>query len=166
MNTSEMAILESQALQLQPIIAREPYSDALIEELKPLLHEHWLEVATFRDQIPLDPDFALYRQLDAKGRILCLTARVAGELIGYSVFVNRYPPHYRGTLSGINDVIWVHPAYRLGRVGLRLIRESESHAREMGVKKLIWHAKPDTTLHQLLVRLGYVLDEVLLARLL
>lgn len=154
--------------QLKPavIIASERYSDELIAEMSPLLYEHWQEIATFKDKIPLDPDFPRYQKLDELGKILCLTARSDGNLIGYSVFVNQYPGHYKSTLSGLNDVIWVHPDHRRGRVGLLLIRQTEDALRTMGVKKMTWHAKPDTQLHALLLKLSYVVDEIMLAKLL
>jgi GNAT superfamily N-acetyltransferase len=154
--------------QLQPrlVIGREPLTEALLAESAGLLYQHWEEIATFREWIPLDPNWPWYLREEAAGRILCLTARVKGTLIGYSVFALRFPPHYQSTFCAINDVIWVHPEHRLGRVGLQLIRESESQLRALGVKKITWHAKPATALHQLLERIGYSTDEVSMARLL
>lgn len=152
--------------QLKPIvdIGSEGYSDALMAEMAPLLRKHWSEIATHRDRIPLDPDFPRYAKLDALGRILCLTARLDGRLIGYSVFVLTRPGHYKSTLSALNDVIYVDPAYRKGSVGVRLIRETEKRLADVGVVKVTWHAKPGTQLAALLQRLGYDIDELMLAK--
>jgi GNAT superfamily N-acetyltransferase len=148
------------------LIKQEPYCDALIAEAKPLLVEHWREVALYKDAIPLDPDFDLYRGMAAKNRLFCLTARVGGELVGYCAFVLMHPGHYKSTLHGINDVIYVAPAHRKGSVGYRLIRESERGLKARGVRKISWHVKPGTKLAQLLDRLGYATDEILKGRLL
>lgn len=153
-------------LQIGPQIQQEAYSDALIAEMKPMLYEHWLEVATFKDRIPLDPDYPAYQMLDGAGKVLCLTARIEGVLVGYSVFLLRRSSHYKSTSAALNDVIYVHPRCRRGSLGLRLIRETESRLKAMGVVKITWHAKPQTQLADLLVRLGYVLDELMLAKVL
>ena len=55
---------------------------ALIEEeIKPLLHKHWLEVSHYPD-IPLDPDFERYAVMQDQGRFVVYTARDEGRLVG------------------------------------------------------------------------------------
>lgn len=152
--------------RLKPIvqIQSESYSDELIAEMEPMLRAHWQEIATFKDKIPLDPDFPMYAKLDAMGKLLCLTARMDGRLVGYCVTFLTRSGHYKSTLSGLNDVIYVDPDYRSGTLGLRLIREAETRMENLGVVKPIWHVKPGTTMHSLMLRLGYVEDEIMMAK--
>ncbi len=56
------------------VFARESLTDALWAELLPLLQQHWGEVAHFQD-IPLDPDRALYRHAEEHGGLRMFTAR-------------------------------------------------------------------------------------------
>src|ERR1700685_2567393 len=130
--------------QLKPsvLIASENYTEKLIIEMTPLLRRHWQEIATFKEHIPLDPDFPMYSRLDAACKLLTLTARVDDKLIGYCVFLLTRSGHYKSTLVGMNDVIYVEPEYRKGTVGLRLIREAEKRLKELGVVKVTWHVKP------------------------
>jgi GNAT superfamily N-acetyltransferase len=154
--------------QLKPqiTIQRETYSTALIAEFEPLLKAHWLEIANYRDQVPYDPDFQKYCELDQTGMLFCLTARVDGQLVGYSVFYLTNSPHYKSTLFAINDVFYVDLAHRKGSIPMRLIRESERTARSLGVKRLLWHVKPCNQMSELLNRLGYAFEEQTMGRVL
>jgi GNAT superfamily N-acetyltransferase len=151
-------------LKPRPVIQREHYSRALADEFWPLLQKQWHEIANFKDSIPLDPNFSAYARADQEKRLLVLTARQEGQLIGYSVFFLVFSPHYQSTLFAINDVIYVSPEHRKGRLGLTLVRESErwvkSIATERQVRvKISWHVKLCNDFHELLTRLGYEIEE-------
>jgi GNAT superfamily N-acetyltransferase len=154
--------------RLKPVveIEREVYTDELIEEMRPLLFKHWKEIATYQDRIPLDPDFSLYAKLDAMGKLLCLTARLDGRLIGYSVFLLTRVAHYKSTLCAVNDVIYVEPEFRKGSIGVRLIRESEKRLKDLGVVKMTWHTKTSNDLSALLLKMGFAVDEIMMAKVL
>lgn len=138
----------------------------VIGEIKPLLELHWQEIATDRDAIPLDPNFEQYRAMEAAGNLVILTAREAGALIGYSIFFLIRHPHYQSTVFAMNDILFVTPAKRGGRAGLRLIRESERVMRERGASKISWHIKAMHDFSPLLHRIGYATEEIILAKLL
>jgi GNAT superfamily N-acetyltransferase len=95
-----------------PIVyAKETYA-RVIDEIRPLLVEHWQELAVYKD-IPLDPDWKLYEHLDGAGELIIYTARLDGALIGYSIFsIHRRHPHYAKLSYALNDIIWIHPDHR------------------------------------------------------
>lgn len=141
----------------------EKFAD-VIDVIKPLLEMHWQEIANNRDVIPLAPDYERYQAVEAAGLMTIITARAAGELVGYSIFFLMPHPHYRTTLFAMNDILFVSPAYRGGSTGLRLIRASERLMKEKGAKKISWHIKPTHDFSPMLERQGYVQDEIILSK--
>ena len=87
------------------------------------------------------------------------------ELIGYSVNVVTRNLHYDLRVCQ-NDVLYLTPEHRLGPLGLRLIRDTERHAREAGAKIMLWHAKQGTSLDGLLPRIDYQVQEIMYSRVL
>ena len=160
--------------QMKPkfIVAEERYSQSLQEELMPLLKQHWSEIALYQGRIPLDVNWEAYRQHDSAGKLVALTARREGVLIGYSVFYLARSHHYQSTLSGINDVLYVAPEFRNSRVGLELIRESERAMKARNVVRINWHVKfknadgTENHLSRILVRRGYQPEDLTLGKLL
>ena len=112
-------------------IARERFLD-VIEEAKPILVEHWRELAFYPD-IPLDPDYALYETLDKAGIVSIYTVRARGELVGYAVYFVRPNHHYRSARWAISDIILVRKGYRTYGIGSRLFAFAEDDLRRQGV---------------------------------
>jgi GNAT superfamily N-acetyltransferase len=83
-----------------------------LEELKPLLMEHWRELALDQDKVLLDPIWEIYLQKDAEHGVMFVTARDNGRLIGY--FVGFVGPglHYRTCKTLQIDIFWLHPEFR------------------------------------------------------
>lgn len=136
------------------------------DEVQPLLREHYDEIATDKHAIPLDPDKDRYLAMERDGKLVCFTARVDGALIGYAAFFVMQHLHYKSTKVAINDVLFVSKPWRTSRAGLVLVRESESYLRVIGVKKLVWHIKPEHDWSAILVHGGYALFERSFAKLL
>lgn len=145
--------------------AVEHFAD-VIGEIKPLLELHYEEIASFKEAIPLDPDYSRYQDLDAAGRLLIITARRDGVLVGYSIFFMLNHLHYNSTLVALNDIVFLHPDERSGGAGVRLFKESERVVRERGARMVSWHIKPINDFSALLERLGYVRHEIIMAKLL
>lgn len=145
-------------------IYRRERAHELWGEIPDLLLAHWEEIATWRD-IPLDPDVEGYCKLEDAGVLRCYSARVMGELVGYAVFLVGPNPHYRNSIQARADVIFVHPDYRHGRVGLRLIQFADRELAAEGVQVVHHHVKnAHPALGQLLERMGYVATETLYER--
>ena len=128
---------------------------AVAEEIKPLIAAHWSEMP-FDVSLPLEPDYALYRQLDVLARLHILTARADGELVGYFIaFLGRHP-HY-DIRVGSMDIYYLAPKYRRGLNGLRLFEEYERTIRTRGARFLMATARLDREQNaaKLFERLGW-----------
>lgn len=155
-------------------LQREP-SHALWPEIMPLLIEHKEEIAHYQD-IELDPDIEAYNQCEEMGVLRCYTARLHGELIGYSINFLKPNMHYRQSLQGLQDVLFVAKAHRHGRVGVKLIRYKEEQLQAEGTQVTYEHTKVNdqirlalkclnrTDVGAIMERLGYELVDLIYAR--
>lgn len=145
-------------------IQRETWWDC-IRDIEPLLADHWREVALYQDQVPLEPDYSRYVAAENQGRLVMVTARKDGVLVGYSVFILHHHIHYKNCLVASNDVVYLRPDCR-GFVGARLLLQSENILREAGVDRVTWHVKPKHDWSSVLERMGYDHEEIIMGKLL
>lgn len=131
---------------------------------EPLLERHWEEVALFKDLTVLKPDLQRYKDLEEKGRLFCIVAQIGGETIGYSANFLVSHLHYADLILCQNDVLYLVPERRQSRIGLSLINATISVAQGMGAKLMLWHAKYDTALDQLLERMDYEILDIVRAK--
>lgn len=96
--------------------AKERY-DEIINDIKPLLIEHWLELATYSD-IPLSPKYDFYRAADTGGFIRIYSARLDGKLIGYVIMTcMKEHPHYQTQPWSVSDIVLIVKEHRRFGVG-------------------------------------------------
>lgn len=135
---------------------REAMTHALYEEMTPLLMKHYEEVAHFKD-IPLDPDIDFYVKLEEGGYLRTYVARDEedGKIIGYSVFILRRNPHYKGSLQASQDVIFIDPKRR--GFGKEFILWCDDQLKKEGADVSYHHVKvkPELDFSPLLRKLGY-----------
>lgn len=131
-----------------------------------LLEAHREELTTNKEIMVLSPDVDTYCMLEAKGALLSLGAFEGDELVGYSVNIISHNLHYRDVQMCQNDVLYVRADKRQGPTGLRLMHETERLAKERGAHLVLWHAKPNTNLSEILPRLGYRVQDVVYTRVL
>ena len=123
------------------IIFAEESAYDLIDEIKPLIAEHWEEIARNKDAIKLNPDFSAYKALQELGVLHIATARDDGELIGYSISIITPNLHYQDHLFAVNDILFIKKSYRKGRVGLKLFKYMEECYRKRNVSVVHIHSK-------------------------
>lgn len=146
------------SIQSDVVYASESLAD-FYSEAFPLLFDHWQEIAHYKD-ILLDPDTTRYHALENSGMLRIYTARVGGKLVGYSVFIVSRHAHYASSLHALQDVLFVHPDHRRGRLGIRLIEHSEEQLRAEHVQVVVHHVKvKHLALAAILERKGYELVE-------
>jgi GNAT superfamily N-acetyltransferase len=139
---------------------RESVSDVLAE-IKPLLEMHWSEIAHYQD-IPLDPDYDFYTQSPA---VCVFTARdTIGKLVGYAVFCVSFNKHYRQSKQAVQDILFVHPNYRGGTVGYRLIKFCDRQLKNEGCQVVYQHMKRAHQFGQLLDAIGYECVDLIYAK--
>lgn len=140
------------------VAAVESYSDCEAE-LREIYPRHWAELNTAGD-IPLDPNYDNYRQLDAAGVVLLVTLRHARRLVGYFIGFLFPELHYQTVFACIGDIFYVLPEFRKGRAGTQLFRAVEVELRKRQVDR--WHV--NSKIHRdcgaLLRRLGFSAVEV------
>lgn len=137
------------------VYAEEAVTDALWNEISPLLVQHWRELSAHLD-IPLSVNRGFYEQADREGALCLVTARREGALVGYAAFLIRQNPHYQTSRQAVQDVLYVHPSVRGGRIGLCLIRAADARLRARGCQVVYHHVKrAHPILGRLLERAGY-----------
>ena len=143
------------------MIAQELASEVW-DEIMPLLKNHWQEIAHYKD-IPLDPDYSVYKQMEDMGALRVYTVRKEGKLIGYSAFFIRQHPHYKSSKQAVQDIIYVDPAHR-GGVGRRLIKECDELLKAEGVQVVYQHVKAAHNFGPLLERMGYQMQDIIYSK--
>ena len=125
-----------------------------------LLDAHWNESARNKHLMVLKPDLARYQALEASGALLGLVAYMDDEIVGYSVNIVTPHLHYADLVCCMNDVLFIAKEHRQSPLGLKLIRDTERAAKARGVHLMLWHAKEDTALSQILPKLGCKVQEI------
>jgi hypothetical protein len=112
----------------------EPWS-SVQPEIATLMVDHWKENANFREDVPLDPDWELYRTLEQRGILEVLTARSGRILVGYYVSQVLPHPHYRSTLYGFVDIYFLARPHRTAANGIQLFEEYEAAMKDAAKRR-------------------------------
>lgn len=131
----------------------------VLDEIKPLLEEHWREIALYRDRFPLNPDYEKYKTLDAAGMAHVVTARDQGRLIGYCISFIMPHLHYQDCIIAMNDILFITKEYRHGRTGMKLISFAEQDLARRGVHRFIIHVKRSHDFGPMLERMDFTETE-------
>lgn len=138
--------------------------DEMLARANELFEEHWEEIALNKQVMVLKPDADRYRAMEVAGSIFILSAWDNDELIGYSVNFVVNHLHYADLRICTNDLLFLTKEHRAGRLGLKLIRATEAHAKELGATLMLWHAKPDTPLATMMPRLSYGVQDIIFSK--
>lgn len=126
-----------------------------LPELMPILPLHYDELALNQEKVPLDPQYDVYLERDARGEIMFVVVRDAGALIGY--FIGFVAPglHYRTCLTLTLDIFYIHPDHRGNSTGAKLFKAVEVEAKRRGVQRMFVGSKTHLDASWLFERLGY-----------
>jgi len=106
-----------------------------------MLVSHWKEIARYQD-IPLAVDHDAYAALDRAGKFHVYTARLDGKLIAYAAFIIGPNAHYcTSGPQAKQDVLYLTPEHRGGRIGLTFIRSCDAALADAGVQVVYQHEK-------------------------
>ena len=131
----------------------------LTPELPAIFHEHWLEIGLHHKQIPLEPDWERYAKMDLEGVSHMMTVRDDGILVGYYHAIVMPHLHYKSSLTAWSDLIYLHPLYRRGLTGYKLLRQAEKMLKGLGVQRSYVMTKAHLPINILMKRLKYRLVE-------
>lgn len=82
----------------------------------------------------LDPDIDKLDHLNSLGMLHIIIVRDDGRLVGYHASVIDTLIHYKNVLAAKGDLHWLHPDYRKGTIGIKLLKEVERTLKLRGVQ--------------------------------
>lgn len=91
-------------------------------EMELLFHLHWEQVALNQNTIKLNPYFAEYRRLAEAEMLQLITCRANGSVVGYTSSIVSPLLHYQHIMAGNIEMYFLHPDYRKGWTGYKLLR--------------------------------------------
>ena len=126
-----------------------------LDEAKPLLVDHWENIALNKDTIALDPLWDTYKKLEETGNLKIITARQEEKLVGYAAYVISPSLHYSDQIIADADVFWLDPDYRKGMAGMRLFKQAEKVLKSYGVTRVLNKVKIHFDVGKVFERMGY-----------
>ena len=138
----------------------------LIAQNEAIGRDHYDEIALNKRVMVYAPDAERFQRLEDSGHLLTLCVFDDGKVVGYSVNLISTHLHYRELVVCHNDMLYIVPEHRRGRLGLKLIRATQAAAKDRGAQLLTWHAKEHTTLADLLPKLGCGVQDILFSEVL
>lgn len=131
-----------------------------------LFHEHRDELATNKELMVLNPDLQTYQDLYEADCLLSIGIfeENTDRLIGYSINFLTNNLHYSHLAVCQNDILYLDPEFRKGVMGIKLIRETERRAKAIGADLMLWHAKAETPLNDILPRMDYGVQDIVYSK--
>lgn len=106
-----------------------------------LLQAHWHELGVHKDEMPLDPDFEFMLKANETNFFMVWAVRDGKTLIGYLAWWVKPHMHYKSTLTAVEDLFMLAPAYRKGLVGYKMFTTSLEALKARGVKRVMCNSK-------------------------
>jgi hypothetical protein len=141
----------------------EAFSGAFRDAEK-LMRRHWEEIAQNKQLLNLNPDVEKYELLDAAGKLLLVTARCQGVLVGYFLWVLVDHPHYRDVRVADDDLHYLAPEFRVGLSGYNFVKRACEFAIERGARLLVMREKIGHEHPALMKRLKFKPTDVVYTR--
>ena len=129
-----------------------------------LFQAHYEEIARNKEVMVLKPNWPQYYAVEKAGALFVHVATQADEIIGYSVNFVQHHFHYADLKYCQNDVLFIKKEFRGGRVGLKLMKATEKHAKSLECKLMLWHCKPNTPLNEILPRMNYGVQDIVYSK--
>ena len=131
---------------------------------EPLFQEHYEEIARNKEVMKLNVNWPLYEAIEKQQGLFVYLAMRDNVCIGYSLNLVTNHLHYADLKYAQNDVLFIKKEFRGGRIGLRLMKVTEDHAKSLGCNIMLWHAKERTTLAALLPRMNYGVQDIIFSK--
>jgi hypothetical protein len=144
--------------------ARERLTPSLFEEMMPLLHSHWKEIAHYQD-ILLEPDYDHYVRAQECDALRVFTVRDEADILhGYAVFYVRPNPHYARSVQAAQDILFLSKEIRGTREGMKFISWCDSKLADERVQAVYHHVKKKFNFGPALEKQGYELVDLVYAK--
>lgn len=152
------------------IIAIEPFTRELSDEIIPLGQQSWDECSEIKKDtcayhgqrgLAIDPDIDQYLYLADHNSLVSMTLRDdSGALRGYALIILYKSLHLKTELCANVDTFYVQPDFR--RAMPRFISHIEDIIREKGVSIIGWPVTMTGKMYEILQRRGYIADDVVM----
>lgn len=130
--------------------------ESFFREAFPLFSECWEEGGEYKEVINIDVDISSYMKLNELGMVHVIVVKEEDEIVGFSMIMRTPHLHHKWVIYGSVDTVYLHPLYRAGTTGIRLISETEEYAKELGIEILICHTRlTNPSLEKILKRKGF-----------
>jgi ribosomal protein S18 acetylase RimI-like enzyme len=149
---------------MSDIIIRQESFYSVIDKIKPLNLLHHQETDDLKEEVPLDPDYELYKFLEEQGMLIVITARELGKLVGYLTYTTTPVLHHKSTKIANADMFYILPSYRGSMLGLRMLRNAEAVLKDKGVQMINMNLKVKLDFGVLLQRVGYLHTELVYSK--
>lgn len=146
--------------------ALEPYSESLVQEMRPLWDAHYEEIPQLG--LKLDPDLTLYTTMQRIGTLRIFTARIGSPqdstLCAYALFGVIRHPHRKYSLEAHGDILYMDPECRRGFTAVRFLQFCWATLEKEGVQVIhqVIDAKHDVG--RLLERYGFEMTDLVYSR--
>ena len=132
--------------------------------IESLFEEHYEEIALNKKVMVLKPNWDVYYKAEELGTMFMFLAMKGDECLGYSLNFVINHLHYADLDYCQNDILFVQKEHRNSRLGLKLMRATENHAKLLGCKLMLWHCKEKTPLNEILPRLNYGVQDIVYSK--
>ena len=134
---------------------KQEFLSTCYDDMQCLFKIHWEEIALNQDAIKLNPYIEKYEECEKSGSLKIFTARDGDKLVGYFALIAQRSMHYQEHTFATTDVIFLHPDYRKGRAGIKLIKFAVECLRQDHVSMVFINTKLHRPFDVLLKRLGF-----------
>lgn len=143
------------------IEVREVRASHYLDEIKDLAAANWAETGFWFD-LDLRPE--VFDAMQDTGCWFALAAFEGERIVGY-VTAAVVPHHFNPAITlCATDALFVAPDKRHGRTTLLLRDAAEAEAERRGAQEIMWHTRAGTPFAAMLLRRGYVEDDVVVSR--
>lgn len=139
--------------------AAEPLTVGLIREIEPLLATYYEKTAASTDIPPYDFDWDTYLLLSRQEKLLTVTARKDGKLVGFVFYLVCYHLHHKTMLIAQCDGIAVDMDCRGAGIGRGLFTEAEAILKDVGVVMITNNYRVCYNTQPLFEKLGFTVME-------
>jgi hypothetical protein len=133
----------------------EKLNDNLIEEMSLMTELYMTDVAAPFHAFPADPDWALYKGLQDAGRLRIIVGRNDRRQVKAFAVVVLGPHAHYACIQGTVPLLFLHPDYRCGSEGMRLVRLLEKAAEEAGAQIIVTHGGMHNGVYRLFEGMHY-----------
>jgi GNAT superfamily N-acetyltransferase len=133
---------------------------ANLEQLKDFFAIQWEETIFPDAKEVLNPDYDLYLGAEENDLLIFLSLKDKEKLVGYFLGFKARTPHSKDETYVMQDSLFIHPDYRGGGGGIKLIRKLEEECKAQGISRILLCSRMHNDIGSLFERLDYVPSEI------